>query len=384
MRTVLISGASIAGPALAHWLARYGFAVTVVERAPELRGGGQAVDVKGETHLAVLDRMGVLEEVRSRRTGGTDLAIVDAGGRKLATLPAEFTGGDLEILRGDLATVLHAAGAAGCEYVFGDEITSLTERPDGVDVTFATGAPRSFDLVIGADGIHSAVRRLAFGPESRFVTHLGYHYAIAEPPGGQVTSPERATGLMYNEPGLMASIDHPKAPAFFVFASAPLGRDAGWSELAAAYATAGWDLPRRIGELRETHELYLDSISRAVLPEYATGRVALLGDSAWGNTLGGFGTGLALVGAYVLAGELATRTDHATAFASYTAAMRPYAAVARKGNAGPYLAPRRRSAIALRNAVLRSPFLMRQVLKLTDDHATRIELPDYRRTAERR
>ncbi|MFC7642310.1 hypothetical protein ACFQX6_16165 [Streptosporangium lutulentum] len=125
--TVLISGASIADPALAYWLNRYGCTVTIVEKAPALRAGGQAVDFKGATHLTVLERMGILEEVRRHRTGGTDQTIVDANGRKLAVMPGEFSGGDLEILRGDLAALLYDKTSESCEHVFGDSVTSLTE-----------------------------------------------------------------------------------------------------------------------------------------------------------------------------------------------------------------------------------------------------------------
>src|SRR3954463_12293862 len=176
--TVLISGASIAGPALAHWLIRYGCTVTVVERAPALRSGGQAVDFKGAPHRTVLSRMGILDEVRSLQTGGHDTTIVDANGRRLATIPGEFTGGDLEIRRGELSQLLYDRTAGGCEYLFGDSVTSLTETPGGVHVTFDREAPRTFDLVVGADGIHSTVRRLAFGPESNHVMFLGHYYAL--------------------------------------------------------------------------------------------------------------------------------------------------------------------------------------------------------------
>ena len=177
-KTVLISGASIAGPALAYWLDRYGFRVTVVEKAPALRPGGQAVDFKGRTHRTVLERMGVWEEIRQRRTGRFDTVYLDASGRQLAVMTGEFTGGDVEILRGDLTAILYERTAADCEYRFGDSITALTETADGVRAEFEHGAAQSFDLVVGADGIHSRVRRLTFGPEREYVRHLGYYYCV--------------------------------------------------------------------------------------------------------------------------------------------------------------------------------------------------------------
>jgi 2-polyprenyl-6-methoxyphenol hydroxylase-like FAD-dependent oxidoreductase len=190
---VLVSGASIAGPALAYWLHRYGCTVTVVEQAAALRPGGQAVDFKGETHQKVLERMGILEDVRRVQTGTTDLVIVDEHSRRLATIPGEFTGGDLEILRGDLARLLYERTAGDSEYRFGDSITTLTQTGSGVEVALEQTTPRTFDLVVGADGIHSNVRRLAFGPEERFVRFLGYYYAVVGG-WGAVTRRRRARG----------------------------------------------------------------------------------------------------------------------------------------------------------------------------------------------
>ena len=172
-KTVLISGASIAGPALAYWLDRYGFQVTVVEKASALRPGGQAVDFKGRTHRTVLERMGVWEDIRQHRTGRFDTVYVDAAGRELAVMTGEFTGGDVEILRGDLTAILYERTSGDCHYRFGDSITALAETADGVRAEFEHAAPQTFDLVVGADGIHSRVRRLAFGPEREYVRHLG-------------------------------------------------------------------------------------------------------------------------------------------------------------------------------------------------------------------
>ncbi|MDG6109976.1 FAD-dependent monooxygenase [Dactylosporangium aurantiacum] len=374
--TVLICGASIAGPALAYWLSRNGCTVTVVERAPALRTGGQAVDFKGETHRTVLARMGLLDDVRRLQTGGQDQTIIDAGGRPLAVIPGEFSGGDLEIRRGDLSRLLYGRTEAHCEYLFGDTVTSLTDTGTGVHVTFERAAPRTFDLVVGADGIHSTVRRLAFGPESDHVRFLGHYYALADL--GVDGDP-----VMYNEPGRMAALGGPKAPAFFVFASPQLRydrQDVGQQQriLVDAYRGGGWRIPELMARVPAAADFYLDSISRVEVPAYSRGRVVLLGDSAYGNTLGGFGTGLAVVGAYVLAGELATAGgDHRVAFPRYEAAFRDYAKVSRQGNAGPFLAPASRPRLAMRNWMFRSPRLLRLLLKVTDRFATGIDLQDY-------
>ncbi|NBH02299.1 FAD-dependent monooxygenase [Amycolatopsis sp. SID8362] len=375
--TVLISGASIAGPALAHWLTRYGCTVTVVERAPSVRPGGQAVDFKGATHRTVLERMGILGDVLAHQTGGQDQTIIDATGKPQAVIPGEFTGGEIEIRRGDLAEILYAH--SGCEYLFGDTITSLTETDGGVDVTFATATPRRFDLVVGADGIHSNVRRLAFGPERDYVQYLGYHYALAEL-GEDVADGE---AVMYNEPGRMTAVGGPKASAFFVFASPELDYDRTDTAqqrklLADAYRGAGWRVPELMAKVPEAREFYLDTLSRVKIDHYSRGRVVLLGDAAYGNTLGGFGTGLAIVGAYVLAGELlAAGGDHEIAFARYEELFRGYAKISQRGSAGPFLAPPSPLRIKLRDWTFKSRFLLGLMLKATDKFATDIELKDY-------
>lgn len=384
--TVLISGAGIAGPALAFWLARSGYAVTVVEKAPVLRLGGQAVDFKGEVHRRVLEKMGILDEVHRRQTGKTDLRIVDAHDKHLATMPGEFIGGDVEILRGDLTEILHERTADSCEYVFGDSVTAITDTESGVEVTFEKSHARRFDLVFGADGIHSAVRRHRFGPEENFVRFLGYYYAVVGTTDAvTAASPdrERATGWMYNEPGRMAVVGGPKAPELFVFASDPIDYDRGDIAeqkrlLAAAYAGAGWRVPGLLAQLDDAPDFYLDSIARVETDTYTAGRVALLGDAAYGNTLGGFGTGLALVGAYVLAGELAAAGgDHRVAFERYNEQMHRYAKITRKGSAGPFLAPKSPTRIRVRNWTFKSKALFGLMMKLTDFFATGIDLQDY-------
>jgi 2-polyprenyl-6-methoxyphenol hydroxylase-like FAD-dependent oxidoreductase len=371
---ILISGASIAGPSLAIWLARHGHTVTVVEKAPALRTGGQAIDFKGATHRTVLERMGILDDVLARQTGGADQTVVDATGKPLATIPGEFTGGDIEIRRGDLAAVLYERTKDTCEYVFGDSITSLTDTGSGVHVTFERSAPRTFDLVVGADGIHSNVRRLAFGPERDFVRDLGHYYALAN-------LDVEGKGLTYNEPGRMVALGGQKAQSFFVFAADGLSYDRYDAEqqkklVLDAYRGGGWRVPEILAAVPAASDFYLDSISRVDMAGYAKGRVVLLGDAAYGNTLGGFGSGLAVVGAYVLAGEL-QRGGHEAAFRRYTELMRGYAKVNKNANAGRFLAPRTRRGLWLRNRLFRWSFLFGVMVKMTDRFATDIALPDY-------
>ncbi|MGA4786422.1 FAD-dependent monooxygenase [Nocardia sp. AB354] len=384
--TVLISGASIAGPALAYWLQRYGFAVTVVERAPELRPGGQAVDFKGATHRTVLERMGVWEEIHRRQTGKTDMVLTDAEGRELAVMSGDFTGGDVEILRGDLAEIFYERTADRCEYLFGDSVTALRETATGVEVEFENASARTFDLVVGCDGIHSRVRALAFGPEADYVKHLGYYYCTAgaagwghDPNGPR----QRNRSLAYSEPGRLAVRGGNKAAHMYMFAADRLSYDrrdeaAQRRALAEAFAGAGGPVPAMMAELSGLDSFYLDSIGQVRMKgRYTTGRIALVGDSAYGNTLGGFGTGLAVVGAYVLAGELALAGgDHTAAFARYDELMKRYAKIAGNSNAGRFLAPRTARGIRMRNWFLGSR-MFDLMLKYTDNAANDIELRDY-------
>lgn len=385
-KTVLISGASIAGPALAYWLHRYGFDVTVVERAPALRPGGQAIDFKGKTHFTVLERMGILDDVKERRTGTTDTVFVDENGEQLAFMSGDFTGGDVEILRGDLAEIMYKRTAEHCEYLFGDSISALTELTDGVYVEFEHAPARTFDLVFGADGIHSRVRKLAFGPERDFVEYLGHYYCVtgASPWSKDATGPRaRATAYGHNAPGKLAITGGSKAQQLYMFASPEL--DYSRDDTAAqrriveqVYADVQWEVPRMLDEMADFDDFYLDTISQVRMKgNYTKGRVALIGDSAYGNTLGGFGTGLAVVGAYVIAGELALADgDYPVAFANYNAIMKRYAKIAGNSNAGKFLAPRTARGIKMRNWFLHS-WMWNLMLKYADNAANDIDLRDY-------
>jgi 2-polyprenyl-6-methoxyphenol hydroxylase-like FAD-dependent oxidoreductase len=384
---VLISGASVAGPALAYWLGRCGFHPTVVEVAPTLRGGGYAVDFRGPAHLTVLERMSVLEELRHLQTGGSRLRFVDEIGHTLLDLPGAFAGGDVEILRSDLSRILYERSRDTTDYRFGDSIAAMTQTSHGVRVTFECGAERTFDLVIGADGLHSNVRRLTFGPDSQSVSFLGYYLAGWEVPnylnlgGGS---------LMYNVPGKLASVggihrDPTKASTLFVFASPELDYDRRDLEqqkklLADAYAGVGWEVPTLLEALWDAHELYFDSISRVDLQPWSAGRVALLGDAACGATLGGMGTGTAVVAAYVLAGELATAGgDYRAAFAGYEQVVRRYAQGTQKGGdrTGKFLAPRTGLGTQLRNRLLGNRLLLNLMLKAGQQVSGEIALQDY-------
>jgi 2-polyprenyl-6-methoxyphenol hydroxylase-like FAD-dependent oxidoreductase len=329
--TVLISGASIAGPALAFWLTRYGFKVTIVERAPAVRPGGYAVDFRG-TALQVLKKMGLYEEVKKHETRAGKITLVDEDGRKIASFPDGFTSGELEIMRGDLANVLYQATQETTEYIFDDSIVGLRECEDGVNVTFDRHPPRKFDLVFGADGLHSKVRSLAFGKEADYMHHLGLYIAI-------FTTPQfidlGMDGLYYGVPGKRMGIfgarDGAEARASFYFSSDAFAynyRDTEQQKqiITARFSGEKWHTEQLLELMGKAPDFYFDSISQIKMDSWSKGRIALVGDAAYcASPMSGMGTGMAFIGAYILAGELrAADGDYKEAFVSYEAQMRDF------------------------------------------------------------
>ncbi|SPL99159.1 unnamed protein product [[Actinomadura] parvosata subsp. kistnae] len=312
--------------------------MTVVERAPELRPGGQAVDARGIAK-EVIGRMGLDSAVRAARTDTAGAYTVDADGQVLETFRAEDDGGDgyiadIEILRGDLSQVLYDATRDGVEYVFGDRIAQLAQDADGVDVVFAGGDRRRFELVIGADGLHSALRAMVFGPHERFVRHLGHVLAFYSVPN-EFGLDRWLLEYQDQESGRSALLrpiqDATRAMAMLSFTSP--GFDVDHRDVAAQKVLLrermtglGWLTPDLLAHLDDTPDFYLDQVAQVVMERWSKGRVALLGDAAFSSSpMSGQGTGLALVGAYVLAGELAAAGwDPAAGFARYEARMRSY------------------------------------------------------------
>ncbi|WP_030669699.1 FAD-dependent monooxygenase [Streptomyces sp. NRRL B-1347] len=367
-RTVLISGASIAGPALAYWLHRAGFTVTVVEKAGALRDGGYPIDIRG-TATEVVRRMGILPRLRDAHIDARRCTFLDAEGGTVASLkPSTVVGSvegqDVEVRRGDLAGLLHAMVRDDVEFLFGDSIDTLDQSAQGVDVTFHSGRQRTFDVVVGADGMHSRTRESLFGPEEQFHRYLGYFFALFTVPNTFGLSHEL---VMWNTPGRAAALyavgDDDELHAFLTChrpeppLAALRNSDAQRELMAAAFAGAGWEVPGLIGALREADDLFFDTTGQIRMPHWSKGRVALVGDAAYAPSfLTGQGTSLALVGAYVLANSLATHRDHTAAFAAYERDAREFVAMnqALVDNGGATLFPTTAPALEQRNTMLRA------------------------------
>ena len=362
IKSILISGAGIAGTTLAWWLVRKGIHPTIVERAETTRSSGNPVDVRGDA-LAAVTAMGLDGQLREAATRVNELVFVGADGRERSHVDMSAfssSAGDIELPRGDLARILGEASRNDAEYILGDQIETLAATPTSVDVRFESGRERSFDLVIGADGLHSRVRKLAFGAETEFVRHMGLYVATIPLPGEH---PDPRKVWLYNTPGRAIAI-HPardKALCAFIFRHPQVPnldhRDSAQHKavLADAYHGEGWRAPDLIDVAMATDDLYFDAVSQVVLDQWSRGRIALLGDAASCLSLFGEGSSLAIVGARILAEELASAPDHATAFVRYE--QRHRLAVGPKQRnvwfAAGQIVPKTRTGIAARNLAMR-------------------------------
>jgi 2-polyprenyl-6-methoxyphenol hydroxylase-like FAD-dependent oxidoreductase len=400
--TVLISGAGIAGPALAHWLVGNGYRVVIVELAPDIRPGGQTVDLRGAGR-DVVDRMGLLDQMVDCSLAQRGIAWVRADGSRRAEMPVDAFDGNgivskLEILRGDLVDVLYRDTKDRAEYRFDTRVTAL-EQDDAVDVTLSDGTRVRADLVVGADGPHSAVRRLVFGAEEQFVKPLGGYHAWFTAPD---TAGLDGWYLMHQAPGglnasMRPSHDPAIAKAGLAFRSEPMDYDRRDLDqqrtvLADRFAGVGWHARELISAAAEADDFYFDAFAQVHMASWSRGRVTLCGDAGYcASPLSGMGTSLALVGAYVLAGELGRagdglKTDRVNgALERYATVMRPYVDNCQDLPAGiDGFAPKSKSDIVITAMVMkwmqRWP-LRSYAAKKFFTTADSIELPDYSRAA---
>jgi 2-polyprenyl-6-methoxyphenol hydroxylase-like FAD-dependent oxidoreductase len=331
---VLISGAGIAGLTVAYWLRRYGFTPTIVERAPSLLTGGYKIDVRGAA-LQVLRRMGIHDAVVAASTDMQGALLVDREGNIINKMSGDAfghrTGEDLEIVRGTLCQILMDR-IPDAEFIFGDSIQAIAQSPDSVRVEFTKINPREFDLVIGADGLHSHVRDIVFGDEARFVRELGLYLCVYTVPN--YLKLDRLE-MQYSELGRVAAIwssrGDANAKACFGFAAPSVHvdlRDRAQQQqvLTDVYEGIGWEVPRLLEMMPSAPDFYFDAAAQICMAKWSEGRVVLVGDAGYcASPMSGQGTSLALIGAYVLAGELAAASAaHHTAFHQYEKEMCPF------------------------------------------------------------
>lgn len=399
---ILISGAGIAGPTLAYWLLRYGFVPTLIERAPALRTGGYIIDFWG-LGFDIAEKMGLVPELQRAGYLVEEVKLVDASGRRVGGFSASVfkdatRGRYVSLPRGELAASIYRAIEGRVETIFGDRITRIDDSGASARVTFELAAPRDFDLVIGADGLHSDVRRLTFGEQTRFEKYLGYGVAAFEIAGYRPR--DELAYVSYSCPGRQAarfSLRGDRTLILLVFAedvaedvadraleegSTEKARAARRHELHRLFDEAGWECPQIMAAMDRCESLYIDRVSQIRMDSWSSGRVALIGDAAaCPSLLAGQGSALAMIEAYALAGELA-RADgnHRTAFASYERLLRRF--IQSKQEAAERFAssfaPRTGLGIALRNLITRAmgiPLVTRLAIGrgLRDD----LILPEY-------
>ena len=397
---VLISGAGIAGPTLAFWLVRYGFDVTLIEKAPQLRTGGYVIDFWG-AGFDIADRMELVPEIRKRGYAVQEVRVVNRDGKRISGFPAASfirttQGRYASIARSDLAAIIFEKLGPNIERIFGDSVAQV-EQPENaqpgrpVHITFESGAKRDFDLVMGADGLHSRVRELVFGPESNFEKYLGYKVAAFEVEGYQPR--DELTYVMYTEVGQQIgrfALRGDRTMFLFIFADGdPSGTDNVHSQkaiLRKRFENSGWECPRILDALDGVSDLYFDRVSQIQMnPQrglWTRNRVTLVGDAAFCvSLLAGQGSSLAMVAAYVLAGELyRSKGDYGEAFERYRNLFAPFVALKQKAAlrfAGTF-APKSELSLFLRNQIfklLRIPWVAD--LAMGRDLADKIKLPEY-------
>lgn len=396
---VLISGAGIAGPSLAYWLTHYGHEVTTIEKAPTLRTGGFIIDFWG-AGFDVAHRMGLAPEIERRGYIAQELVIVNRAGKPVTGFGVDVftraTGGRyVSIPRGELAECIFRTIEGKVEAIFGDSIGSIAQHDASVHVDLQSGASRQFDIVIGADGLHSRVRELVFGPQDRYEKFLGYKVAAFEAEGYRPR--DELAYVMYTEVHQQVgrfALRGDRTMFLFTWADddprIPDNLPAQKAALHERFANSGWECPRILQAMDGAGELYFDRVSQIQMTPaqglWARGRVILIGDAAFCvSLLAGQGTALAMTAAYVLAGELKrSGGDYARAFDSYQKLLAPF--IAEKQHAAlrfaGFFAPASKLALFARNqvmALLKIPTVADFVF--TRELQDKLALPDYDRSA---
>ncbi len=384
---IAISGAGVAGTALAYWLHRTGHTPTLIEHAPAFRAGGYMIDFWGVGYQ-VAKRMGIEDELRAAGYQIEHLRSVDADGTVKADLRVGairgLIGGDFTSLpRGDLAETIYRTVEGKVESVFGDSISAVDDHGDGVRVTFERAAPRDFDLLVGADGLHSNVRTLVFGTEQAVEHYLGCKVAACVVDGYQPR--DELVYLTYNAPGRQAArvaLRGNRTMFLFIFRADRSG--AGTppkDQLRNEFGDAGWECARMLDAVDNSDDVYFDVVSQIRMDHWSRGRAVLIGDAAGCiSLLGGEGTGLAITEAYVLAGELdRAGGDYEQAFKAYEALMLPFVE-SKQASAARFVgffATRTRFGLWVRNRMINAMNFGPVLKLLAGDVRDELDLPEY-------
>ena len=384
---IAISGAGVAGTALAHWLHRIGHTPVLIEQAPHFRTGGYMIDFWGVGYR-VAQRMGIEDAIRDAGYDVQCVRSVGADGRVKAELGVDvfrhMLGDDFTSLpRGDLAVAIYDTVDGNVETRFGDSIATIDQHSDGVRMTFDRAAPEEFDLVIGADGLHSNVRRLVFGPDENYLHYLGCKVAACVVHGYQPR--DDLAYVTYNTVDRQVArfaLRSDRTMFLFVFRAEPDG--AGQTpkqQLRNAFGDLGWECPQILAAVDDVDELYFDVVSQVKIDRWSHGRVLLIGDAAGCiSLLGGEGTGLAMTEAYIAAGELARADgDHRRAFNAHEALLRPLITSKQAGARRliGFFATHTRFGLWFRNTAMRTMNFRPLATLFAGNVRDDIELPDY-------
>ncbi|MET0124820.1 MAG: FAD-dependent monooxygenase [Pseudomonas caspiana] len=390
-RRILISGASVAGNTTAWWLSRHGFDVTVIEKASLFRDGGQNVDVRGAGRQ-VLQKMGLEQAALDLTTGEAGTDWVDQHDNTIARFAVEDMGdgptAELEIMRGDIARMIYEPASQRATYRFNETIKALEQDASGVTVHFQNGPSDRYDLVIVAEGVGSPTREMIFPGENKpkWMDITIAYFAIPK------TSEDGVFARQYNTVGGIGATLKPgrenTVHVYMGMQKKPEGENQWGAErqkqfLQERFANAGWHFPRILDGMFKTDDFYFDVLRQVRMDRWSEGRIVLTGDAAWCATpLSGIGTTLAIVGGYVLAGELSRTEDLPSAMAAYERVMRPFV---KEGQGVPKIVPRMlwphtRAGLRLLRGAMRTaarPMIRKTFANLFLRDSQKVELPDY-------
>ncbi|HVY90482.1 MAG TPA: FAD-binding domain [Hyphomonadaceae bacterium] len=391
MARVLISGMGIAGPTLAYWLARSGSTATIVEHAPHPRRGGYIIDFWGKGY-DIAEKMGLMPRLQERGYSVDEVRLVDGDGRKTGEISAAVFkrathGRYLSLPRTELAEAARRAIENDVETIWGQSITSVAAEGDVVRAAIDGAGEQTYDLVVGADGLHSAVRRIAFGQQTQYEDFLGYKVAAFQAVG--YAHRDEGVYVGYAQPGRQIARFSMRADrTMFLLVwrdedpTMPDQAAEQRSEIHRQFQDCGWESNEILSALDQAENVYFDRVSQIRMPSWTKGRVALVGDAAYSpSLLAGEGAGLAMMGAYVLAGEIARHpNDLPAALANYEQTLRSFIGDKQKSaeKFASSFVPRTQSGIVLRNLVtnlMKLPFVADLAFGGTvKDH---IDLPAY-------